>query len=138
MKVPLSEIEFSFARSSGPGGQNVNKVNSKAVLRWCPQTSEALSEEGKARVLEKLGGMLNQEGEIVISSDRYRDQPRNKADCIKILEEKLAQALFVPKKRKKTKPSYSSQKRSEKSKKKHSEKKQGRTSWSARKSRFED
>jgi ribosome-associated protein len=122
-KVPEQELEFSFVRSSGPGGQNVNKVNSKALLRWSIRDSKAVSETLRPILLEKLQGKLNSEGEILISSDVHRDQIRNREDCIQRLQTMLDQALFKPKARKKTKQSWSSQKRDETSKKKHSEKK---------------
>jgi ribosome-associated protein len=122
-RIPEWELEFSYARSSGPGGQNVNKVNSKAVLRWNPSTSRAMDEQARARLLSKLGHRLSEDGCLVIASDRFRDQPRNREDCLEKLRELVAQALFEPKKRKKTKQSFSSRKRDERSKRRHSEKK---------------
>lgn len=124
--IPSSEIEFTFVRSSGPGGQNVNKVNSKAVLRWNLLKSPTLYEDTRARLLEKLGSKLTRDGEVLISSDVYRDQLRNKEDCLDKLDRLIRNALHVDKKRKKSKPSYSSVKKAEVKKKKHSEKKKNR------------
>lgn len=120
---PLSEISFSFVRSSGPGGQNVNKVNSKAVLRWDVRSSPSLSFFNRNRLLEKLTHLINQDGELVLTSDRFRDQIRNREDCLEKLRELVVGALHVPKARKKTKPSFSSRVKKKTSNKRHSEKK---------------
>jgi ribosome-associated protein len=124
--IPISEIEFTYARSSGPGGQNVNKVNSKAILRWNLLTSSGLTEELRGRLMNKLSVKLNQEGDLLISSDIYRDQIRNREECLEKLKIALAAAAVKPKRRKKTKPSYSSTQRAKESKKRHSEKKRFR------------
>ena len=128
IRIPISEFEFSYARSSGPGGQNVNKVNSKALLRWNLLQSESLSEEMRNRLLLKLASRLSAEGDLVIVSDRYRDQPRNKEDCIDKFRECILAASQKPKPRKKTKPSYTSTLKAKKSKGKHSDKKSMRKS----------
>lgn len=124
--IHLSEIEFSYARSSGPGGQNVNKVNSKAILRWNLRESPSVPEDVRLYLLGKLEGKLNQEGELLISSEVFRDQIRNREECLEKLKILLLAAVTKPKKRKKTKQSWSSQKRNETSKKMHSEKKKQR------------
>jgi ribosome-associated protein len=121
--IPLSEIEFTYVRSSGPGGQNVNKVNSKAVLRWNAVGSPSLYEPLRTRMLTRLSSKLTVEGEIVLSSDVYRDQTRNYEDCLEKFKQMLIEATHLPKARKKTKPSYGSKKRAENSKKLHSQKK---------------
>jgi ribosome-associated protein len=102
--IPASELRFSFVRSSGPGGQNVNKVNSKAQLRWSIIRSEAIPEELRPRLSARLASRITEKGEIVISSQRYRDQAKNIGDCLTRLREMLAAAAAVPKRRKKTKP----------------------------------
>lgn len=126
--IARSELRLSFARSSGPGGQNVNKVNSKAVLKWNPAVSPNLPETARARILSKLRSRLSSEGELVISSDVYRDQPRNREECIRKLQDILRAALYVPPRRKPTRPSRSSRARAAEKKKKHSAKKRLRAS----------
>ena len=124
--IPLSEFEFSYVRSSGPGGQNVNKVNSKAVLRWNLFQNETLPLEVKIRLQSQQGSKITKEGDLLISSDIYRDQIRNREECLKKLRDIIATAAVKPKARKKTKQSYSSTQRDKKQKSKHSEKKQNR------------
>ncbi len=124
--IPESEFEFSYARSSGPGGQNVNKVNSKAVLKWDLHSSPSITEEERLRLLEKL--KLNESGQVVLMSDRFRDQKKNREDCIQKFGAMIEQALHVPKKRKKTRQSYSSRLKAKESKRRHSEKKSRRSS----------
>ena len=124
--VPYSECELSYVRSSGPGGQNVNKVNSKAVLRWSLNNSPSLSEEMRYRIRIKLAAKLNLEGELVLSCDSSRDQTQNREECLTKLEKMLADAAVVPKRRKKTKPSYTSQQKAKASKRMHSDKKKFR------------
>lgn len=127
--IPASELQFSFVRSSGPGGQNVNKVNSKAVLRWSPARSAVLTGETRSRVLEKLASRLTVEGELVVASDTYRDQLRNREDCIAKLHALVAQALHRPKARKKTKISKTTKRKNLESKRRHSEKKRNRKAY---------
>ncbi len=124
--IPESEFEFSYARSSGPGGQNVNKVNSKAVLKWDLHSSPSITEDERLRLLEKL--KLNESGQVVLMSDRFRDQKKNREDCIQKFGAMIEQALHVPKKRKKTRQSYSSRLKAKESKRRHSEKKSRRSS----------
>jgi ribosome-associated protein len=102
LAIPRREIRFSFVRSSGPGGQNVNKVASKAVLRWLPGASPSLPEPVRVRFLAQCARRINDRGELVLSSQRYRDQGRNIDDCLAKLRSLIAAASIVPKKRKKT------------------------------------
>lgn len=126
ISIPQDELEFTYVRSSGAGGQNVNKVNSKAVLRWNPRTSRCLSEMARNRFFEKFASRLSAEGDLVLMSDRFRDQGRNAADCLDKLREMIAAVLVAPKKRRATKPTFGSKQRRLKSKREHSEKKQNR------------
>ena len=128
LSIPYSEFELSYARSSGPGGQNVNKVNSKAVLRWNVLASPGLSLDTRARLMEKLATRLTSGGDIVIACDTQRDQIRNREECLERLKDLITQALHRPKARKKTKISKSRKTKNLDSKKKHSQKKQLRRS----------
>lgn len=128
ISIPESEIEFSFVRSSGPGGQNVNKVNSKAVLRWNLLTSPSLSDFMRTRLLHRLESQLTRTGEIIIASDRFRDQGKNREDCLEKLKEILTSASAPAKIRKKTRPTFSSKRKTGEQKKRNSEKKRLRSS----------
>ena len=126
--IPLWELEFSFARSSGPGGQNVNKVNSKAVLHWNVAKSPSIPSPVRSRVLGKFQTRINDEGAIVLMSDRFRDQSRNVADCMEKLRVMLLEVATPPKSRKKTKPTRGSTRRRLEGKQVHADKKKGRRS----------
>ena len=127
ISIPLSDLEFTFVRSSGPGGQNVNKVSSKAVLRWNPgANAEILKPEVLQRLMKLYPAQWTKEGELVISSQRTRDAPKNREDCLEKLRNMILKALHVPKPRVPTKPTRGSIKRRLESKAKNSFKKQGR------------
>ncbi|TWT48792.1 Peptidyl-tRNA hydrolase ArfB [Botrimarina hoheduenensis] len=100
--IPKSELLFSFARSSGPGGQNVNKLNTKAVLRWKPADSLGLPEAVLLRLTVQCRTRINEAGELMITSDRYREQGRNIADCLERLRALLLAAADPPKRRRPT------------------------------------
>ena len=129
LRIPLAEFQFTFSRSSGPGGQNVNKVSSKALLRWPVQNSPSLPEAVRRRFFEKYGNRVTTEGDLLVSSQRYRDQGRNVADCLEKLRVMLAEVAAPPVRRKRTRPSRGSIERRLQSKRLRSEKKQGRRSW---------
>lgn len=126
LEIPESELELTYVRSSGPGGQNVNKVNSKAVLRWNLVLSPSVPDELKLRLLERIGARLTRMGEVLIASDRFRDQGRNREDCLEKLRSMLARALIVEAPRKATRPSRSSQRKRREHKRIHGEKKAAR------------
>jgi ribosome-associated protein len=103
--IPLREIEIRFVRSSGAGGQNVNKVNSKAVLRWNVAASRSLPADRRQRFVARFAGRLTRDGVLVLTSDRYRDQGRNVADCLEKLRAMLDAVAQPPKPRRATRPS---------------------------------
>ncbi len=102
--IAPGELRFAFVRSSGPGGQNVNKVNSKAQLRWSVRRSQSIPEDVRGRMLARYARRINDRGELVLTSQRYRDQARNVADCLEKLQAMVALVLTPPKRRKKTAP----------------------------------
>lgn len=107
----LNELEYRYSRSSGPGGQHVNRTESKVDVRWDLENSHAVSESQKVRLRDKLATRLNKEGVLVLSCDEYRYRARNIEESQKRLKEILTQAMKVPKPRKKTKPSKSAVKK---------------------------
>lgn len=126
MKIPASEYTIEFARSGGPGGQNVNKVSSKAQLRWPVGASLVLSDEQKNRVREILKNRLTNEDEILVVAEDERSQPQNRDLVVARFQAMIAEALHVPKKRRPTKPTYGSKLKRLESKKIISERKQSR------------
>ncbi len=126
ISIPKEELEFTYARSSGAGGQNVNKVNSKAILRWSPQLSAVLTIGMRDRFFAKYASRLTNDGELILMSDVHRDQGRNAADCLDKLKAMIKSIAVPPKKRLATKPTFGSKIRRLKSKRVTSEKKQGR------------
>jgi len=126
MIVPIKELEFSFSRSSGAGGQNVNKVNSKVTLRWNMKKSKAVSEAVKKRFVEQYPRFVI-EGEIVqITSQRFRTQAKNIADCTDKLNDLLSSVARPKKRRVATKPTRASVEKRIKSKRSKSETKKNR------------
>ncbi|MBS1554759.1 MAG: aminoacyl-tRNA hydrolase [Bacteroidetes bacterium] len=121
-----SELLFSTSRSSGPGGQNVNKVNSKVTLRWSLANSTILTEEEKELLLRKLASRLTTEGELMIISQESRSQQQNKELAIEKLDALLTKAFTKKKVRKATKPSKAAVQNRIEKKKRHSEKKKMR------------
>lgn len=126
MKDLLPELVFQVSRSSGPGGQNVNKVNSRVTLRFDVRNSMALTAEQKNWLLMKLGSQLTSEGVLMFSVQDQRSQLQNKEAAIAKFNAILVRAFTPVKKRKATKPTKSSAKKRVESKKKHAEKKKWR------------
>ncbi len=121
IQIPETELSWTFARSGGPGGQNVNKVASKAVLRWSVVGSPSLPEEVKARFLAAQKWRITNEGELVLSSQRFRDQERNRQDCLEKLADLVRRATIKPKPRRPTKPSRGARENRLKGKKRRSQ-----------------
>jgi len=122
------ELTFAFTCSSGPGGQNVNKVATAAQLRFNVKNSASLPEEVRLRLLSILSKKITSQGELIIKADRHRTQERNKQDALERLIELIKGATKIPKKRKKTKPTFSSTQRRLEKKKLHSKNKMLRSS----------
>jgi len=124
--IPAGELVQTFARSAGPGGQNVNKVNTKAVLRWRVVDSPSLPEDVRRRFLARYGNRVNNDGELVLACDVHREQGRNLTACREKLRAMALSVLAPPRRRIKTRPSRGAVERRIKSKQRQSEKKQGR------------
>lgn len=122
----LPELEFTASRSSGAGGQNVNKVNSKVTLRWNVARSTLVTEERRDLLLTKLAHQLTQQGELILSSQEHRSQLQNRDEVLRKLDTVLQQAFKKRKVRRASKPSKAAAKKRLESKKRHSEKKQWR------------
>ncbi len=116
IQIPLRELHFTFVRSSGPGGQNVNKVNTKATMRWSVASSRSLPEAVHERFVTKYGYRITKEGDILISSQRFRDRGRNVADCLAKLRDMVASVVTAPKRRRPTAPSRGAKARRRKNK----------------------
>ena len=108
MQIPENELNITFARSSGKGGQNVNKTSTKVVIHWPIGKSIVLLPEEKDRVRMKLANRINNEDELVIMSEEERSQPDNRRIAISKLQALVNQALRVPKKRRPTRPTKAS------------------------------
>jgi ribosome-associated protein len=111
LTIPASELSWTAVRSSGPGGQNVNKVASKVELRFSLARSAVLAAPVKARLRAAAGKRVNAEGELCIVSQRSRDQQRNLSDTLEKLRTLVLAALEVPKPRRPTRPTRASQTR---------------------------
>ena len=123
LTIPSDEISISTARSSGPGGQNVNKVNSKVTLHWSPGNCAALRADWRRRFVASYANRINREGHVVISSQQYRDQTRNLADVRQRLANMLLSCQNPPKPRRETRPTLGSKRRRLEQKRQQSQKK---------------
>ncbi len=124
ISIPDHEFRFSYARSPGPGGQNVNKVNTKAILHWSVTETKRLPEGVRRRLVEQQKNRISDNGDLVISSHRFRDQKRNVADCLDKLKSMILAVSQPPRKRKRTKVPRAAKERRLENKRQKSQKKQ--------------
>ncbi|GAA4422955.1 alternative ribosome rescue aminoacyl-tRNA hydrolase ArfB [Bremerella cremea] len=126
IEIPWSELQFSYSRSSGPGGQHVNKTNTKATLKWDIHQTEALSPAIKIRFEKNWGARINKEGVLVITSEDSREQRSNMEACLAKLKQMIILSAKRPKVRVPTKPSRSSVLKNQEKKRQHSQRKNDR------------
>ncbi|MCA9282452.1 MAG: aminoacyl-tRNA hydrolase [Phycisphaeraceae bacterium] len=124
-RAPADAVRFSATRSTGPGGQNVNKRSTRVELRISVDAIE-MPGDARTRLVRMAGSRLTAEGELILASEEHRSQKRNKDECLERLRELLVRAMVKPKPRKKTKPSKGSKERRLKAKREQSERKSRR------------
>ncbi|MBK6683230.1 MAG: aminoacyl-tRNA hydrolase [Deltaproteobacteria bacterium] len=126
VEIPLTEIQVEMSRSGGPGGQHVNKTETRVTVRFDVARSQCLSDRVRQKLLAKLGSRLTKNGEILVSADDHRYRARNHNDALVRLETILDQALFEEKPRRATKPTRGSKERRLSEKKRTGERKKAR------------
>jgi ribosome-associated protein len=126
--IPRAELTYRATRSGGPGGQHVNTSSSRVELAWDVGASPSLTDEQRARIQEKLANRINSEGVLLMSSSEQRSQHQNRESVTARFAELVAQALVIPKKRIRTRPSRASREARLDEKKKRSEVKKMRGS----------
>lgn len=126
LSIPEGDLSWEAARSSGPGGQNVNKVASKVELRFNLPSTAALSGEQKQRLRTLAAGRLDAEGKVMVISQLTRDQSRNLEDAREKLRLLILRALYRPKPRVPTRPTWGSKMRRVDAKRRNSDRKRDR------------
>ena len=121
LRVPAGELTVEFVRSSGPGGQHVNKTSTQAQLRWNVWGSSVLQDAEKTRLAEKLASRLTASGDLILTCDQSRSRERNLQTCCLRLAKLLSEGLARPKPRRPTRPTRGSQRRRLEGKRRRSE-----------------
>ncbi|MBS3940856.1 MAG: aminoacyl-tRNA hydrolase [Actinobacteria bacterium] len=121
VSVPETELEFSAARSSGPGGQSVNTTSSKVELRWNVRESSALTETQRSRALERLASRLTTDGVLILQGSEHKSQLRNREAVVARFQAVVGEALEPPKVRRPTRRTRASKERRLQAKKQRSE-----------------
>lgn len=127
VSIPRDELDVRVSRSSGAGGQHVNKTSSRVEIFWNVLSSRALNDEQRARLREKLATRLTSDGSIRVVASDMRSQSRNRELAEKRLAELIARSLVIPKKRKPTRPTKAAKEARLESKRRHSSKKRDRS-----------
>ena len=127
VSIPRDELDVRVSRSSGAGGQHVNKTSSRVEIFWNVDTSRVLSDEQRARLREKLSSRLTADGSVRVVASDMRSQTRNRELAERRLAELIARSLIVPKKRKPTKPTKAAKEARLEAKRRHSSKKRERS-----------
>jgi len=125
--IPATELEVSYARSSGPGGQNVNKVNSKVTMKWALHETQLLPQSVADRLRVLAKSRLIEDGSLQVTSQVHRDQMQNLRECMTKIQRLVLQALNPPKARKATRPTAGSNRRRLEEKSKRSKTKSNRS-----------
>lgn len=127
VSIPLAEFDYEYMRSSGPGGQKVNKTSTKVRLRWRVLCSPSIDEGLRERIQKTFRTRITGEGEFLVTSQRTRDRETNRSDCLEKLAEMIRQVSTPPRKRRPTRPTRASKERRLKQKKQRSRQKQMRS-----------
>ncbi|MCP4189812.1 MAG: aminoacyl-tRNA hydrolase [Planctomycetaceae bacterium] len=128
IQIPEEELQITSVRSSGPGGQNVNKVNTKVILRWNLFGTRSLTPYVRRRLLNAVKNQISKEGWLTVTSQKNRSRYQNQTDCLQKLRLMILDAAKTPKRRRSSRPTLASQLKHRRNKQKKSDKKKLRQS----------